>query len=174
MRDVLCCLVRRPTHTATLDLTCHSVHSELQMILHGDLDDQKMTSGRTLFLFGSHTFVHMKWTCKKQTSVSHSSTEAEIISLDAGLRMDSIPALTLWDLVIEVLHSVPNQTDGPKSEPRGNPSAVVKLNMHNTIPTNVIPTNIDHIPSNTTNSGSGAMLHVLEDNGAAIKMIIEG
>ena len=45
--------------------------------------------------------------CKKQTSVSHSSTEAEIISLDAGLHMDGIPALTLWDLVIEVFHSVP-------------------------------------------------------------------
>ena len=30
--------------------------------------------------------------CKKQTSVSHSSTEAEVISLDAGLRMDGIPA----------------------------------------------------------------------------------
>ena len=39
-----------------------------------------------------------KWMCKKQTSVSHSSTEAEIIYLDAGLRMDGIPALDLWDL----------------------------------------------------------------------------
>ena len=28
--------------------------------------------------------------CKKQTSVSHSSTESEIISLDAGLRLDGI------------------------------------------------------------------------------------
>ena len=55
--------------------------------------------------------------CKKQTSVSHSSTEGEIISLDAGLRMDGIPALTLWDLVIEVFHAVPNRTDGPKREP---------------------------------------------------------
>ena len=76
-------------------------------------------------------------------------TEAEIISLDAGLRMDGIPALTLWDLVIEVFHSVRNRTDGPKRELRGNPSAVVKPNRHNTIPikhTNVIPTNIGHIP----------------------------
>ena len=60
--------------------------------------------------------------CKKQTSVSHSSAEAEIISLDAGLRMDGIPALTLWDLVIEVFHSEPNKTGGPKRELRGNPS----------------------------------------------------
>ena len=47
--------------------------------------------------------------CKKQTSVSHSSTEAEVISLDAGLRMDGIPALTLWDLVIEVFHTFTKQ-----------------------------------------------------------------
>ena len=33
------------------------------------------------------------WMCKKQTSVSHSSAESEAVSLDAGLRMDGIPAL---------------------------------------------------------------------------------
>ena len=108
----------------------------------GDLEDSESTSGGLLCMFGSHTFVPISWMCKKQTSVSHSSTEAEIISLGAGLRMDGIPALTLWDLVIEAFHSVPNRTDGPKREPRGNPSAVVKPNMHNSIPikhTNVIP-----------------------------------
>ena len=50
-------------------------------------------------LFGSRTFVLVSWMCKKQTSVSHRSTESEIISLDAGLRMGGIPALDLWDLV---------------------------------------------------------------------------
>ena len=49
--------------------------------------------------------------CKRQTSVSHSSTGAEIIYLDADLRMDGIPALTLWHLVIEIFQSVPNQTN---------------------------------------------------------------
>ena len=47
--------------------------------------------------------------CKKQTSVSHRSTESEIISLDAGLRLDGIPALNLLDLVIEELNSSKNQ-----------------------------------------------------------------
>ena len=46
---------------------------------------------------------------KKQTSVSHNSTESEAISLDAGLRIDGIPALDLWNLVIEVWHSSKNQ-----------------------------------------------------------------
>ena len=45
---------------------------------------------------------------KKQTSVCHRSAESEIISLDAGLRMDGILAPDLWDVVIEVLHSSSN------------------------------------------------------------------
>ena len=52
---------------------------------------------------GSHTFVPISWLCKKQTSVSHRSTEFEIISLDAGLRLKGIPALDLWDLIVSVL-----------------------------------------------------------------------
>ena len=48
--------------------------------------------------------------CKKQTSVSHSSTESEVISLDASLRLDGFPALDLWDLVIEVLNLVSRET----------------------------------------------------------------
>ena len=38
-------------------------------------------------------FVPIISMCKKQTSVSHSSSESEIISLDAGLRMDGLLAL---------------------------------------------------------------------------------
>ena len=138
----------------------------------GDLEDSKSTSGGILCIFGSHTFVPVSWMCKKQTSFSHSSTETEVISLDAGLRMDGIPALDLWDLVIEVFHSVLNRIDGLQRETRGNPSVVVKPNMDKSIPikhTNVIPTNIDHIPSNTTHSGSSAMLYVFEDSEAVIK-----
>ena len=112
-----------------------------------DLEDSKSTSGGTLCILGRHTFVPISWMFKEQSSVSHSSTEAELISLDEGLRLDGFPALTR-DLVIEVYQSERNKTGGPEREPRRNPSAVVKPNMHNAIPpkhTNVIPTNIDHI-----------------------------
>ena len=40
--------------------------------------------------------------CKKQTSVSHSSTESEIISSDTGLRLDGLLALELWDLIVSL------------------------------------------------------------------------
>ena len=47
----------------------------------GYLEDSKSTSGGTLCVLGSHTFVPISWMCKKQTSVSHSSTESETFSL---------------------------------------------------------------------------------------------
>ena len=48
--------------------------------------------------------------CKKQTSVSHSSTESDVISLGAGLGMDCIIAIDLLDLVIEVLQLTNTKT----------------------------------------------------------------
>ena len=77
----------------------------------GDLEDSKSTSGGPLCIFRSHTFVPTSWMCKKQTSVSHSSTESEIISLDAGLRLDGILALDLWDLIVSVFGSVTQTSD---------------------------------------------------------------
>ena len=158
----------KPTHTNTL-----KTH------FAGDLEDSKSTSGRIMCIFGSQTFVPTSWVCKKQTSVSHSSTEDEVISLDAGSRMDGIPALTLWDLVIEVVHSSPNQTNKTKDdgEPQRSLSATPQSNMRKPIPTtNTNPdlTNIDHVPSSGTHSRSTAMLCVFEDNEALIKMIMKG
>ena len=53
-------------------------------------------------LVGPKTSPPITWSCKKQGAVSHSSTEAELIALDAGLRTEAIPALTLWNYMIKV------------------------------------------------------------------------
>ena len=129
----------------------------------GDLVDSKSTPRGKVCIFGSHTFVLRSWMCKKQTSVSHNSTEAEVISLDAGSRMDGIPALTIWDLMIEVFNSSPNQTNNAKGdrEPRGNLSAKTQHNVQKQIPTmhTILDlTDIDHVPSSVTHSGSNASL----------------
>ena len=79
----------------------------------GDLEDSKSTSGGTLCIFGSHTFVPTSWMCKKQTAVSHSSTESEIISLDAGLRSDGLLALEFWDLIVFVLGHMTQTSERP-------------------------------------------------------------
>ena len=90
-------------HTCEYKQYCHvgntAKHRRLGLFqdsdFAGDLEDSKSTSGGTLCVFGSHTFVPISWMCKKQTAVSHSSTESEIISLDTGLRLDGLPALEL-------------------------------------------------------------------------------
>ena len=83
----------------------------------GDLEDSKSTSGGVLSIFGSRTFVPISisqlHSSAEVMSVPYSSTESEILSLDAGLRIDGLPALDLWDLVIEVLrttHGIPKPT----------------------------------------------------------------
>ena len=55
--------------------------------------------------------------CKKQISVSHSSIESEIISSDAGLRLDGIPALDLWDLIVAILHGNTYQSNQERGDP---------------------------------------------------------
>ena len=62
-------------------------------------------------VFGSHTFVPVSWMCQKQTSVSHSSTESELLSLDAGFRLDGILALDLWDLIVLVFGNTTQNHD---------------------------------------------------------------
>ena len=127
-----------------------------------DVSVSLTTSVGILCIFGSHTLQKLK-----------------IISLDAGLRMDGIPVLDLWDSVIEVFHSSPHQTNKTKDvrEPRRNLSANTQPNMRKQIPTthtNLDLINIDHVPSSGTHSGSNAMFYVFEDNEAVTKMIIKG
>ena len=165
-------------HTCEYKQYCHVGNTAKQCRLGlfqdsdfaGDLDSQRQHL-EEFCAFSKVTRLCQSVGCARNWLQFHTALQAEIICLDAGLRMDVVPALTLWDLVIEVFHSVPNQTDGPKREPRGTPSAVDAIPIKRT---NVIPTNIDYIQSNGTHSGSSAMLYVFEDNEAVNKMMIIG
>ena len=119
--------------------------------------------------------------CKKQKKFSRSSTEAEIISLDAGLRMDGIPALDLWDWVIEVFHISPNQSKKTKGNVQGDSSRKTTPNKHTQNQTmdpihhdNLELSNVDFVSSNAKSSQFGAMLYILEGDEAVLKMINKG
>ena len=141
----------------------------------GGIQDSKSTSGGLLCIFGSQTFVPISWMCKKQTSVSRSSTEAEVVSLDAGLRMDGIPALDLWYSVIEVFHAPPNQINKSKGqESQGNLSRNTTLHMKNQNPTehvNLDPNKVDHVSTKVRSFHLVLCYMFLKDNEAVIKMI---
>ena len=132
------------------------------------LEDSKSTSGGTLCIFGSQTFVPISWMRKKQTAVSHSSTESENISLDTGLRLDGLPALELRDLVVSVLGNISHVSDRA-----GQPESDVhkRHEPHKKID---VMKDIDSVPSNVQSASREALLYVFEDNEAVIKMIIKG
>ena len=122
--------------------------------------------------FGSHTFVPISWTCKKQTSVSHTVQQNQKSSLlDAGLRLDGIPALDLWDLIVSVL--------GNTTQNHERTEELVVCSDKNHVchqSRRVIndSDNVDFIPSNVQSSHQEALLYVFEDNEAVIKMIMKG
>ena len=119
-------------------------------------------------IFGSHTFVPLSWMCKKQTAVSHSSTESEMISLDTGLRLDGLPALELWDLIVSVLGNISRVSDRSVKPENGENK---HHKSHNKIDA---MTDIDSVPSNVQSARQEALLYVFEDNEAVIKMVIKG
>ena len=68
----------------------------------GDLSTRKSTSGLFLALAGPHSFYPLTASSKKQTAVSHSTPEAEIVAADAALRTLGFPGMDLWDKVLEL------------------------------------------------------------------------
>ena len=118
------------------------------------------------------------WMCKKQTSVPHSSTKSEIISLDARLRLDGISALDLWDLIDAVLGNTnQNRTEQGdllknKREVRSPPHTIHKRKQSQRVIND--SDNVDFFHSKVNSSRQEALFYVFEDNEAVIKMIIMG
>ena len=114
---------------------------------------------------------------RNETSFSHISTESEVISLDAGLRMDCLFALDLRDIVIVVLHSTKD-----KIQPRHASHQETGAVLHCKTKTQHVRrkqkvdqlSEVDHVPTNTHSSQGESQLYIYEDNDAVIKMIIKG
>ena len=111
--------------------------------------------------------------CKKLTSVSHSSTEFRIISLDAGMRIDGLPALDLRDVVIEVLRSS-KSTESPTHQAARNCSRNHKSKPKHKGNRDVDQlSHVDYVTTNANSSQSESRLYIFEDNKAVNKMIIK-
>ena len=67
----------------------------------GETKDAKSTSGAWLRLAGAHTSFPLMWSSKRQTSVSRSTTEAEVIAMASAVFGEAIPVLQLWETVLQ-------------------------------------------------------------------------
>jgi hypothetical protein len=125
----------------------------------GDLGDSRSTGGSITYLIGPNTLVPLSWACKKQGAVSHSSTEAEIISLDAGLRCEGIPLLMLW----EQIQLVMTGSSAPPVQREVTVNGMYDLAKL-----------VDFVPRTVPDPTDLGRLVLLEDNDAVIKMLIKG
>ena len=132
----------------------------------GDLEDSKSTNGAYLCIVGPRTFVPVTWVCKRQTAVSHSSTEAEVISLDAALRMEGLPCLLLWELIMEVYGDISSDTVVSAQKRRPPPQL-----YH---PQAALFGDIDYVPCTLPMSLGIGKCIIFEDNDAVIKQCIKG
>ena len=130
----------------------------------GDLKDSKSTSGSVLCLVGPRTFCPITWMCKEQGAVSHSSTEAEIIALDAGLRLHGLPSLTFWDLILNTLDPI-------DSKPQ---QLIARADVNSSLSEETQELlNVDDVPCNIPEISDRAKLLIMEDNDAVIKMCMK-
>ena len=102
--------------------------------------------------------------CKKQTCVSHRSTQSEITSLAASLRLDGIPAL-----------DNPNANQKQKFKQ----STEKLVNQRNTQCNTKLPqkhselSTVEFVSSNVNSSHKRAILYIFENDEAVIKMTIK-
>ena len=61
----------------------------------------RSTSGTHISLAGGNTRAALNARSRKQTAVSHSTPEAEIVAVDDAVRNEGLPAVTLWQIVLE-------------------------------------------------------------------------
>ena len=58
--------------------------------------DSKSTTGCAMFLVRPNTYYPLNAFSKKQTSITMSSTESEVVAANHGLRAEGLPCLSLW------------------------------------------------------------------------------
>lgn len=81
--------------------------ADLKLSLYTDadhcsgVDHTKSTSGIIMALEGTETWFPLAWASRRQTATARSTTEAEMISLGAGLFGEGIPAQELFETIFQ-------------------------------------------------------------------------
>jgi len=96
------CKTRLVSIVDRLDLGQLTVGGYPDADLCGSYDTTRSTSSCFTCLEGPNgTFVQLEWFSKRQSATSHSTTEAEMISLSKILRKSVVPILGLWTYLLE-------------------------------------------------------------------------
>ena len=107
--------------------------AECQLWLFCDADwagehDSKSTSGCALYLVGPNTYYPLNAFSKKQTSITMSSTESEVISANHGVRAQGLPSLSLWSFLWKQVQAKPaDRKVRPKPSPQRDQDIIARI-----------------------------------------------
>ena len=68
----------------------------------GCVKTARSTTGVFIAVVGPSTFLPLSAVSNRQTATSHSTPEAELVAGDYGVRMEGLPALTLWEKLLGI------------------------------------------------------------------------
>ena len=91
--------------------------------------DSKSTSGCALFLVGPNTYYPLNAFSKKQTSITTSSTESEVVAANHGIRAQGLPSLSLWCYLWKEVqaNTAGRKTRPPAELPKGTDTIVARM-----------------------------------------------
>ena len=90
---------------------------QLSLHLYTDADmagDNRSTSGVYLAIEGPRTWFPIASISKRQTAVSHSTPEKEVVAGTTGLRVVGLPGLELWEALVKMTKGEPPPRPGKR------------------------------------------------------------
>ena len=104
----------------------------------------------------------------EREELADSSSESEVVALDAGARLEGIPAVALWEEILDVF--APGLPAGP---PKNKASTLTSRDGFLSELDRIIET-MDYVPPMIPPASGKGKLVLFEDNEAVIKMAITG
>ena len=181
---------------STLDLTMRSFigdrFRDCQLWLFADADfagehDSKSTTGSYMVLVGPNTYFPINAFSKKQTAITMSSTEAEVIAANHAVRTQGLPSLSLFNYILALTDpDAPTQvkaksaglTAKPKVPKQNDPVVVARIDsgldelrygyFHNG------PESVANLNNLQLHTGPTFNVKFMEDNQATITILTNG
>ena len=103
----LMCYIHHTARDVSMTGWCGDGSKDIRISFFCDADfsgrqkTARSTSGLFLALVGPNTFLPLSAASKRQTAVSHSTPEAELVAADLGVRTEGLPALSIGEVLFE-------------------------------------------------------------------------
>ena len=146
---------------------------------HAGSHDSKSTSGCALYLVGPNTYFPLNAFSKKQTSITTSSTESEVVAANHGIRAQGLPSLSLWMFLWKEVLIAADHKVRPKKPPTWTSNDVVaridpeidEIRYEDVLPDGRSVADLNGLQVHLSSKFS---VQVLEDNQATIVILLKG